>query len=67
MDEPLLDQTYRLLDASNLTIREIADGAEVNFHWLGKFKQRAFDDPGVTRVERLHRYLTGQASEPAAA
>lgn len=66
MNESLLQRTYRLLDASDLTIREIADGAGINFHWLGKFKQKAFKDPGVTRVERLHQFLADRSDAAAA-
>lgn len=62
MNEPLLDRTYRLLDSSDLPLRAIAEGAGVNFHWLGKFKQRIFDDPGVTRIERLYRFLSERES-----
>ena len=56
----LLDDTYRLLDESPLTIREIAAGAGVGFHWVGKFKQRTFPNPGVNAVEAVHTFLAAQ-------
>jgi hypothetical protein len=59
--ETLLEKTYRLLDASRLTYREIAAGAAVDINWLGKLKQRAIADPGVGKIERLHNFLSGQA------
>lgn len=55
--EKLLDRTYRLLDACNLTYREIAAGARVDINWLAKFKQRAIDEPGVTKVQSVHDFL----------
>lgn len=67
MSESLLNRTYALLDSSDLTIREISDGAGVNYHWLGKLKQRAFRDPGINRIERVYRYLADHASKPEAA
>lgn len=67
MNESLLDRTYSLLDSSDLTIREISDGAGVNYHWLGKLKQRAFTDPGINRIERVYRYLAEIASSETAA
>ncbi len=58
MDGTVLDQTYRLLDESDITLREIAVGADVNYWWLTKLKQRRFEEPGVKRIERLHRFLS---------
>ena len=60
MEAPLLSKTYGLLDASPLTIREIADGAGVGYHWLGKFKQRKYSDPGVNAVESFYTFLATQ-------
>lgn len=62
--ETLLEKTYRLLDASRLTYREIAAGAAVDINWLGKLKQRAISDPGVGKIERLHNFLSEQLHTP---
>ena len=57
-DDSLLTRTYRLLDATNLTYRQIADGAKVDRHWLEKFKQRVVSEgAGVGKVQRVHDYL----------
>jgi hypothetical protein len=66
-ESELLTQTYTLLDQSGEPIRVIADGAGVNYHWLGKFKQRRFENPGVITVERLHRFLSERAPSDTAA
>jgi hypothetical protein len=55
--EPLLDRTYRLLDATDLTYRQVAAGADVDMNWLAKFKQRAIAEPGVGKVQRVHDFL----------
>lgn len=55
--EPLLDSTLRLLDATNLTLRQIAEGASVDREWLAKLKQRAIPEPGVNKVQRVFWFL----------
>jgi hypothetical protein len=57
MNEPLLDKTYRLLDETDLTYRQIASGAAVDMNWLAKLKQRAITEPGVGKVQRVHDFL----------
>lgn len=56
--ESLLDRTYRLLDHTDLTYRQIAAGAAVDMNWLAKLKQRAISEPGVGKVQRVHDFLT---------
>jgi hypothetical protein len=58
--EPLLDRTYKLLEATNLTYDEIATGAGVKFDWLAKFKQRCIAEPGVSKVQAVHDFLTNK-------
>lgn len=55
--EPLLERTYRLLESTNLTYQQIAAGAEVDVHWLAKFKQRRIEEPGVNKVQAVHDFL----------
>ena len=66
----LLSDTYRLLEQcrKRQSIRQIAEGADLNYHWLGKFAQHTFPDPGVVKVQKLHEYLSARVSEnrPAA-
>lgn len=60
--DSLLDRTYTLLDATDLTYRQIAGGAAVDMNWLAKFKQRAIPEPGVGKVQRVHDFLTAYLS-----
>lgn len=66
----LLSETYRLLGRvrGEMTLREIAQGAGVNYHWLGKFAQRAYSDPSVVKVQALHTFLASHSDRerPAA-
>lgn len=55
--ESLLDKTFQLLDATDLTYRQIAKGAAVDMNWLAKFKQGAIKEPGVQKVQRVHDFL----------
>ena len=65
MTTKLLDETHRLLMASDLTLKEIAAGADVGYHWLTKFSQQVYPDPGVLKVEKLHCHLSMLAARKA--
>lgn len=56
----LLSDTIRKLDQARTvaSLDAIAAGAGVNPHWLKKFVQGRFRNPGVVTVERLNDYLT---------
>lgn len=56
-EETLFDCTVRLLGQSNLTYRQIAEGAAVDMNWLAKFRQGAIEEPGVHKVQRVHDFL----------
>lgn len=58
--ESLLSRTKKLLaQRGALTLREIAEGAGVGHEWLRSFVYGdRIKDPGVTRLEKLHNFLT---------
>ena len=57
--ESLLSKTKKLLDQrGDLTLREIAEGADVGHEWLRKIVYGGIDDPGVKRLEKLLAFLT---------
>lgn len=59
--ETLLDRTFRLLSAAtDLTYREIAEGASVDMNWLAKLKQGQIGEPGVHKIQRVHDFLIGR-------
>lgn len=64
----LLDDTYSLLDEARerQTLRQIATGAGVNYHWLAKFTQRAYTDPSVVKVQKLYGWLNDVGHRPRA-
>lgn len=61
----LLDETRTLLDDRDLTLLDISARTGINFHWLNKFQQGKFADPGVKKIETLHRFLTGNGEASA--
>ena len=56
----MVSETIELLkNRGDLSLRQVADGAHVDFEWLRKFHKQAINDPGVRKVERVHNYLSG--------
>lgn len=60
--QSLLERTYELLESSKLTYRQIAEGAGVDIQWFAKFKQRRIPEPGVTKVQKIHDFLSTRSS-----
>lgn len=58
--QSLLERTYCLLDTTDLTYREVAEGASVDMNWLAKLKQRQIIEPGVLKIQRVHDFLDGR-------
>lgn len=58
----LCDRTYAALrevvEKQTKTLREVADGADVDWNWLRKFNSGMIPDPSVNRIEKLYFYLT---------
>lgn len=54
---PLLEKTYELLGERKLSLKELAEDAELDESWLAKFHRRAIPNPGVNLVQKLHDYL----------
>lgn len=63
MNTSLLARTVELLNASELSTREIADGARVGFEWLRKLRAGAPHDFGVSRVQAVHDFLAARAAQ----
>ena len=53
----LITKTYALIDRSQMTYREIADGSGVDVNWFAKFKQRRINSPGAPKVQKVHDFL----------
>lgn len=54
----LYSSTLAMLRTDERDMEEIAKGAKVNVHWLRKFKQGKFKNPGVNTIEQLHNFLS---------
>lgn len=65
----LLSKTRALLEATNIPLRQIAEGAgaPVTYEWLKKFAGDYQSDPTVTRVQTLHDFLVRRAKADRAA
>jgi len=61
----ILTETMILLKESKQKRREIASGAGVGFEWLAKLAQERIPDPGIIRVQKLHKYLKNNEQSAA--
>ena len=56
--ESLLARTKKLLtQRGDLSLRQIAQGAGVGHEWLRSLVYGAIEEPGVTKLEKVHNYL----------
>jgi hypothetical protein len=54
----LLTETKALLAATKRRPREISAASGVGYDWLIKFARGVIQDPGISRVQRLHDFLS---------
>ena len=52
-----LSTTTDMLRSTSIPLAEIAASAKVELRWLYKFKDGYFQDPGVTKVQRIYDFL----------
>jgi len=55
--DDLLTVTHGLLVNDSRSLSVIADESGLNYHWLGKFKQEKYEDPGVKKIQKLYSFL----------
>jgi transcriptional regulator with XRE-family HTH domain len=53
----LLEETLILVDLDKGKWPETAAATGVPREWISKVAQRKWEDPGVNRIEKLHKYL----------
>lgn len=58
--DTLYEQTLKLLLASEMTLQEIADKAELPYDWLVSIRYDRIKNPSVNRVQQLYEYLIGK-------
>jgi len=60
MKNTWLRTTTQMLRRSSIPMALIAVEANVELRWLYKFRDGYFNDPGVTKVQRIHDFLMKQ-------
>ena len=53
----LLDDCMDMLRSTDLTLIEIANGADVGSRWLSYLVAGKYKDPGVKRIQRIYNFL----------
>lgn len=56
----LLNETKKMLHESDLTLMEVAIGADVGFYWLQSFKRELHPEPSVVKTQKLYDFLKKQ-------
>lgn len=56
-------RTLELLKQDDRSTMDIAQGAEVPYHWLAVFRRGDITNPSVDRVIRLYEYLSNNTLE----
>ena len=57
----LLETTLALLRERG-KYREVAAATGLGYEWIAKLAQNRISDPGVNKIETLHRFLTEDAA-----
>lgn len=58
MNENILSKTIEMLKASPISMPAIAENTGLGIRWLHKLRAGQFQDPGFTKITRLHSYLS---------
>lgn len=62
----LLQTTLDLLKRSGLSVERVSKDTGLGKRWLYRLIDGDFKDPGVSKIEKLHCYLTSSDDEDAA-
>lgn len=65
METDLYSETLRLARESGKTVPDLARATGLKQRWLHRLLAGDFQDPGVRKIERLHKYLAGRDGDPA--
>lgn len=57
-NQTLHKSTVELLKKSDIPLSQVAADTNVGYRWICDFVNDRFADPGVNKVERIHKYLT---------
>lgn len=53
----MYDETIKMLNETKVPLKEIAEKTELKLFWLYRVKSGNFAEPGVRKIETLHKYL----------
>lgn len=62
--QTLHETTLELLKKSKIPLSQVATESRVGYRWLCDFVGGRFADPGVNKVERIHKFLTESEAQP---
>ena len=62
----LLEQTLDLLRSTSATVPEISRATGLNARWSYRLRDGDYLDPGVLKIEMLHRYLAEKVAKQQA-
>lgn len=64
--ENLFETTLQMIRDSGLPLAQIAQNSGVGRRWIFDLMAGRYSDPGVNKIQRIHRYLSGLQSKKAA-
>lgn len=65
METDLYSETLRLARESGASVPDLARATGLKQRWLHRLLAGDFQDPGVRKIERLHKHLQHMASDEA--
>lgn len=65
MNQGLLTDTIKLLEANKGRWREISRDTGLGYDWINKLAQGCIADPGVRKIQKLHDHLTNSTQAVA--
>lgn len=66
METDLLTETQHLFEVAGVAIPEISRDTGLKQRWLHRLFKGDYQDPGVRKIEKLHRYLSARVPNKAA-
>lgn len=62
----MLAEVRQMLEQQRGSWQEICADLHISYHWLTKMVQGQISNPGINKVEQLHKYLTARFPRAAA-
>ena len=62
----MLAEVRHMLEQQRGSWQEICGDLHISYHWMTKMVQGQISNPGINKVEQLHKYLTARFPRAAA-